>query len=171
MLHHPPDGLARALRMAHRAWDRQRGRMFVSFDVVKLPLPAKACSMRRGTRGAVLCALALISGACGTRTSYPGQDPFSGGGTAQDVRVSVRNSNFYDATLTAISDTGRRRLGTVGGNQSAVFTMPWGFTSGLRFEIDLLAGPTCTTDLITVSPGEEVVLEIMSDFSSMPFCR
>jgi hypothetical protein len=157
--------------MARRAWDRQRGRMCVSFDVAKLPPPAKAGSTRRWTRGGVLCALALISSACGTRTSYPGQDPFSGGGAAQDARVRVRNSNFYDATLTAIGDTGRRRLGTVGGNQSAVFTMPWTFTSGLRIEIDLLAGPTCTTDLITVSPGEEVVLEIMSDFSSMPFCR
>jgi hypothetical protein len=144
--------------------------MCVSFDVAKLSLPARAGSTRCWTSGAVLCALALIPGACGTRTSQPGQDPFAGGG-AQEVRVSVRNSNFYDATLTAISDTGRRRLGTVGGNQSAVFTMPWAFTSGLRIEIDLLAGPTCTTDFITVSPGEDVVLEIMSDFSNTPFCR
>ena len=119
-----------------------------------------------------LCALAVVLAACGTRTSYPGQNPFAdGGGAAQDIRVRVRNQNFYDASLTAISDTGRRRLGTVGGNQTAVFTMPLSFTSGLRIEIDLLAGPTCTTELITVSPGEEVQLDILADFDSTPYCR
>ena len=135
-----------------------------------LPFPAGSGPTRRGLR-LVLCALAVMLASCGTRTAYPGSDPFSGGGAAQEVRLRVRNSNFYDATLTAISDTGRRRLGTVGGNQTAVFTMPWSFTSGLRIEIDLLAGPTCTTDLITVSPGEDVQLEIMSEFSNTPFCR
>lgn len=132
------------------------------------PLPPSAGTFRR----ALLCSLALILGACGTRTSYPGQDPFAeDGGTPQEVRVRVRNNNFYDANLTALGDSGRRRLGTIGGNQSGVFTMPWTFTGGLRIEIDLIAGPTCTTDYLTVSPGEDVLLEIMSDFDSTPGCR
>lgn len=133
-----------------------------------LPLSSPAGTFRR----ALLCALALLLGACHTRTAYPGQDPFAeDGGTAQEVRVRVRNNNFYDASLTAVGDAGRRRLGTVGGNQSAVFTMPWTFTGGLRIEVDLLAGPTCTTEYITVSPGEDVLLEIMADFDSTPNCR
>ena len=136
--------------------------------MLKLSLPVAAGS----TRWALLCALAVTVAGCGTRTSYPGQDPFAeGGGTRQELRIRVRNNNFYDASLTAIADTGRRRLGTVGGNQSAVFTIPWSFTGGLRIEIDLLAGPTCTTDFITVSPGEDVQLDIMSDFDSTPYCR
>jgi hypothetical protein len=139
--------------------------------VAKHPRPARAGSIRRGSLRAALCALAMVLSSCGTRTSYPGQDPFSGGGVAQELRLRVRNNNFYDASLTAISDTGRRRLGTVGGNQSAVFTMPWSFVGGLRLEIDLLAGPTCTTDYITASPGEDVELDIMSDFDSTPYCR
>jgi hypothetical protein len=49
--------------------------------------------------------------------------------------------------------------------------MPWDFTGGLRIEIDLLAGPSCTTELIAVNPGDDVRLEIMSDFSSTTFCR
>ena len=127
---------------------------------------------RRAVRRSLVCALALIAGACGTRTSYPGQDPFAeGGGAAQDIRIRVRNDNFYDATLTAIGDSGQRRLGTVGGNQSAVYTVPWSFTGGLRIQIDLLAGPTCMTDYITVSPGEDVQLEIMANFDSTPYCR
>ena len=130
------------------------------------PPPASA-ALRR----ALLCALALVLGACGTRTSYPGQDPFAeDGGTPQQIRIRVRNDNFYDASLTTRGDSGGRRLGTVGGNQSAVFTVPWQFTGGLRVEIDLLAGPSCTTDYITVSPGDEVTIEILADFDSMPDC-
>jgi hypothetical protein len=125
----------------------------------------------RGARLAAALALALSLGACGTRTSVPGSDPFQGGAPAQAIRLSVRNNNFYDASLTAIADSGRRRLGTVGGNQSAVFSMPLSYVSGLRIEIDLLAGPTCTTDFITVTPGETVDLEIMADFDNAPNCR
>ncbi len=98
-------------------------------------------------------------------------DPFSGDNMATEIRVRVRNTNFYDATVTALSDNGRRRLGNVGGNQTASFTMPWTFTGGLRLEIDLLAGPTCTTESITVSPGETVEIDILPDFTSSSFCR
>jgi hypothetical protein len=115
--------------------------------------------------------LLLAAGACGTRTSFPGQDPFAGSGGAPQVRIVVRNGNFYDATLTAIIDGGRRRLGTVVGNQSSTFVMPWDFTGGLRIQIDLLAGPSCTTELITVNPGDNLQLEIMSDIRNMPSCR
>lgn len=99
-----------------------------------------------------------------------GGDPFSGAGTATEARVRVRNSNFYDATLTAIGDNGQRRLGTVGGNSSATFTMPWEFSGGLRIQIDLLAGPTCITDVVTVNPGDTVDLEILPDINTQ-FCR
>jgi len=135
------------------------------------PSPAGAGpSLPRGAR-VVAATLALIACACGTRTSYPGQDPFSGDVPAQQIRLNVRNNNFYDASLMAVSDTGRRRLGTVAGNQSAVFSMPMSFVSGLRIEIDLLAGPTCVTDFITVSPGSIVELEIPPDLATMPNCR
>lgn len=127
--------------------------------------------MRCAARAFLVGLAALAAAACGSRSSYPGQNPFEGGGQVQEIRIRVRNNNFYDATLTALTDTGRRRLGTVGGNQSSVFAIPWTFTGGLRIEIDLLAGPTCTTDYLTVSPGESVDLEIMSDFNSMPYCR
>ena len=101
----------------------------------------------------------------------PGSDPFSGGGAAAaQIRIHIRNLNFYDATITALGDTGRRRLGTVSGNQSATFTMPWTFTGSLRLEVDLLAGGTCTTDAITVNPGDDVDLQIQST-TSANFCR
>lgn len=117
--------------------------------------------------------LAAAAGACGsTGRPLPGANPFEeGGGTRPEIRIRVRNSNFYDATLTAISDQGTRRLGNVGGNSSAVFTTPWSFTTGLRIQIDLLAGPTCTTDVVTMSPGETLDLEIPPDFRTATTCR
>jgi len=157
--------------MARLARDRQHSAKWVSFDVATSRTPARAGPATRGAPLVAACALALTLGACGTRTSVPGSDPFQGGTAAQQIRLNVRNNNFYDASLTAIADTGRRRLGTVGGNQTAVFAMPLSFVGGLRIEVDLLAGPTCTTDMITVSPGETVELEIMADFDSSPNCR
>ena len=115
-------------------------------------------------------ALLLAASACGGGRSLATGDPFSGDGTATEARVRVRNSNFYDATITAIGDNVRRRLGTVGGNSSATFTMPWEFSGGLRIQIDLLAGPTCTTDTVTVNPGDIVDLEILPDINTQ-FCR
>jgi hypothetical protein len=120
-------------------------------------------------RSLLVCGLILAAAACGsTGRPIAGSDPFAnaGAGTPAEIRIRVRNSNFYDAALTAVGDTGRRRLGTVGGNTTAVFTTPWTFTGGLSIQIDLLAGPTCTTQPITVSPGDTVELEIPPDFST-----
>lgn len=109
--------------------------------------------------------------ACGSAgRPIPGQNPFEGGQAAAQIRIHIRNNNFYDATITALADTGRRRLGTVSGNQTATFTMPWTFTGTLRLEVDLLASGTCVTDAITVNPGDDVDLQILST-SGSNFCR
>ena len=131
-------------------------------------------SLRPVAARLLAAALVLVAAGCGGGGRPVGSavgDPFSGDNMSTEIQVRVRNSNFYDASLTALSDTGRRRLGTVGGNQTAVFTMPWTFTGGLRVEIDLLAGPTCTTDAITVSPGATVEIDILPDFTSSTYCR
>jgi len=123
---------------------------------------------------ACLCLpLLLAAGGCGsTGRPLAGADPFAqGGAVAAEIRIVVRNMNFYDATITAMGDTGRRRLGTVGGNQTTTFTTPWSFTGGLRLQIDLLAGPTCTTEMITVSPGDQLTIDIASDFNLTTYCR
>lgn len=122
-------------------------------------------------RAALLLFVTLTAGTCASAGSAPGQDPFAGGADAAEIRIRVRNQNFYDATLTAVSDTGNRRMGSVGGNQTAVFSLPWSFTSGLRIEIDLLAGPTCLSDYIVVNPGETVTLVIEPDVDRTFVCR
>jgi hypothetical protein len=113
--------------------------------------------------------LVLTLVGCGTRS--PQGNPFDGSGVGvPQMRLRVRNANFYDATITAIGDTSQRRLGVVGGNQTATFTMPWEFSSGLRVQVDLLAGPSCTTDVIQVNPGDEVEFQIPPDLGISGFC-
>jgi hypothetical protein len=141
------------------------------FGVTTNASPPAARRRRSTFAGPLVCTAAFLASACGSSSRpIPGQNPFAGGAAAAQIRIHIRNYNFYDATITALSDTGRRKLGTVGGNQNAVFTMPWTFSGRLSLEVDLLAGPTCTTEPITVSPGEDVDLQIQSS-SGSSFCR
>jgi hypothetical protein len=131
--------------------------------------------MTSGSRRAartLLAVLALTMAACGTRGPRATGNPFdeSGAGLPQ-IRVRVQNQNFYDATVTVLGDNVRRRLGSVGGNSSATFTMAWEFSSGFRVQIDLLAGPSCTSDTIQVNPGDEVEFQIPSDLGTTGYCR
>ena len=118
---------------------------------------------------AALLLLTLVG--CGTRGPRAGANPFDGSGVAASIRLRISHANFYDATITAIGDNTQRRLGVVGGNQTRTFTMPWEFTSGLRVQIDLLAGPSCSTDTIQVNPGDDIEFQIPPDLGSSGFCR
>jgi hypothetical protein len=119
---------------------------------------------------AALLLLTLVG--CGTRGPRGSANPFDGTGAGvPQMRLRVRNANFYDATITAIGDTNQRRLGVVGGNQTATFSMPWEFSSGLRVQVDLLAGPSCTTDVIQVNPGDQVEFQIPPDLGTSGFCE
>ena len=121
-------------------------------------------------RRCVVAVLALALAGCGTRSARG--NPFEGSATATpQIQLRITNANFYDATITAIGDNTQRRLGVVGGNASATFTMPWEFSSGLRVQIDLLAGPSCSTDTIQVSPGDDIEFQIPPDLGSSGFCR
>ncbi len=119
----------------------------------------------------VILLLMLAAGACGSGRTYPGQDPFRGDSGPPQLRIRVQNLNFYDARLTTIGDNGRRRLGTVGGNQRAVFRIPWAFPTGMRIEIDLLAGPSCITEAIVVEPGDEIQFQIPANLETYALCR
>lgn len=103
----------------------------------------------------------------GTRNPFGNEDP----GTAQ-VRIRVLNFNFSDATVWTVVRSGRRqRLGTVTGKADATFTVPWTFTEPLRLEFDLLAGPRCFTDELSVDPGDVLELQIPVDAASNRMCR
>ena len=121
-----------------------------------------------------LIALTLLLGLSGCASSGRrlNGDPFSGSADRPDsIRLEVQNLNFADARLYIIDGARRRSLGTVGGKQDASFTVPWGFNEDVRIEINLLAGPTCVTETLRVSPGEILELQIASVFRRSAFCR
>lgn len=84
--------------------------------------------------------------------------------TVDDTRddtfsIEVRNDNFNQARIFAIWNGDRRRLGSVGGNQSETFTLDWR-TQDLRLEVDFLAGGGFVSDRIAVNPGDRLFFRI-----------
>ena len=89
----------------------------------------------------------------------------------QRVSVHVRNLTFSEATLWALSRSGRQRLGIVSGKGDAVYTIPWRTSQPMQIEIDLRAGPRCTTEQLQVDPGDALELQIELSLSNQPNCR
>ncbi len=118
-----------------------------------------------------LAALVVIAG-CGA----PGRvveraGPFTRDAVAEGtIRVHVQNDNFMDARLYAVGLSSRQHLGIVVGKQQAVLEIPWDFSMPLRIEIDLLAGPKCTTRTIDADPGDILDLRIESVLSRSAAC-
>lgn len=123
------------------------------------------------TRPMMVAALCFAVAACATGGGTDTAGPFSSTDRPNSVRIEVLNLNFQDARLYALRDTERLSLGTVGGKQEGTFTLPWNMSQNLRIEINLLAGPTCTTEALPVQPGDILELQIQSVFSQSSFCR
>jgi hypothetical protein len=99
--------------------------------------------------------LAALAG-CGILWSRDEAD----GPVDDNIYVRIENQNFYDATIHIFWNSERRRLGWVVGNTEETFTTPYRFGALLSFEVTLLAGPSFTTDPMSVGPGEEVIVTI-----------
>ncbi len=119
---------------------------------------------RRGLLRRAGALLLLVGASACARLTDPPRDPFGGEGgrpRAAEVRIEVRNDNFNEATLYALSPGRRRRVGRVDGNGRARFRIPWTVTDPVRFEIDILGVGRCTTRPLTVGPGD--VVEVLVD--------
>jgi hypothetical protein len=81
----------------------------------------------------------------------------------REVTLYVTNLSFSEATIYGVTTGTRHVLGRVIGKKEAVFTMPLPFPTLMHLEIDLLAGPYCYTDRLTVDPGDELELIIQND--------
>ena len=90
-------------------------------------------------------------------------NPFSQDQTAREIKIYITNMAFMDATIYAVTNGGRRRLGRVVGTRETVFTMPLQVPSEMYLEVDLLAGPRCRTERILVDPGDQVEFTIQTD--------
>lgn len=114
----------------------------------------------RRTRSAVVVALPFLLASC---ASVSGEsDPFSGG-VPKEVKVYVTNLAFMDATLWGVTTGTRQKLGIATGKREHVFTMPMPFPTQMHIEIDILAGPLCYTERLTVDPGDELELIIQNE--------
>lgn len=129
---------------------------------------------RARLRGVVLVGTAtLLAGACGTPgRSVRVEDPFTVDRVGErEVRLHVQNLRFNDARLFAVMPGKRQLLGTVTGKSDAAFAIPFEIDSPLQIEIDLLAGPRCTTPTLPVDPGDTLDLRIDQNMERHWTCR
>ncbi len=129
-----------------------------------------APNRRLALTGALLATAACASGGGPQRSGSPfGEDLRE----RNEVRIHIQNHNFSDATVwTLVRDGRRNRLGMVTGKTDAVFTVPWTFSEPLRIEFDLVAGPRCTTENLSVDPGDTLEMQIAVDIAMMSdWCR
>jgi len=112
--------------------------------------------------------LAVAGASCqGGRSDTP--SPFApGGGREEQVRVSVENQNFGDATVFARRGGERIRLGSVTGKSEQTFTVRWRFSLPMEFEIQIIGGRGCRIRALTVDPGDRVLVRIPVETSTQP---
>lgn len=130
---------------------------------VRAPPP----SFRRAAGAALVAMVGAALAGCGGRQALA--DPFAPEAD-RAIRIEVENLNFNEATLHALRDGARLRLGTVSGKGNAVYRLEWRQGRELRIEIDLLADGSCTTRPLHVYPGEIVRLQIQSRLDMDPDC-
>jgi len=114
--------------------------------------------------------LLLLAGGC-SQNPPPAGTSFGGAPRDRTIRIHVTNLNFMDATLWALTPGTREKLGVVTGKREAIYTLPWRGYTDLKIEIDILAGPRCTTEALPVDPGDDIELIIDVDMTSSPLCK
>lgn len=109
----------------------------------------------------VLVLLAALAG-CATNPAE-GETPFRavrGDRGSEDVRITIQNVDFRDATVYARWNGVRRRVGFVVGKTSKTFRMRW-LSERLQFEVDFVGGGGYRTESIDVLQGDHLNFVIM----------
>ena len=122
-------------------------------------------------RTAIILAAILALVPVGCATAGRDSDPFVPGGANGQVKVFVTNLAFTHATLWGVTTGTRHKLGIVAGKREAAFTMLLPFPTEMHIEIDILAGPKCFTERLTVDPGDELELIIQNDGANLNCIR
>ncbi len=126
--------------------------------------PAQAGAKRSFYRSgiAALWLVAVVTGGCGLLSRHGEEEEFAEP-RSRELTLYVRNQNFYDATLYAVSQGGHRlRLGVARGNSEEAFVFRWPHLD-LRIVIDFLAAGTSFTESLPVEEGDELQLIIEAD--------
>ena len=115
---------------------------------------------------AAVAVLALALSGCFSGWGRP-DNPFRPGDSPPvDIRVSVENQNFSDATIYAVRGGQRTRLGDVTGLSESTFTMRLEYAIDLYFEGSLVGRQSCRTSSIPVNPGDHVRVRIPANLNA-----
>lgn len=122
-------------------------------------------TLPRGTRpgrsraAVLLLAVVSVALAACSALGTGGDNPFEGAAGEETLRVTIDNQNFKDATVWALWNGTRVRVGRITGNTSRTYDIRYR-TDAVSFEIDFLAGGTHYGREIGVSPGDHVRMTI-----------
>ncbi|MDA0313325.1 MAG: hypothetical protein O2992_14590 [Gemmatimonadetes bacterium] len=119
---------------------------------------------------ATVCALVLMSVCIGRLGKGP--DPFGSRAEQgrEQLRVEIQNLNFNDATVFALRQGQRIRLGEVTGKSDGKFTVEWNLALPVEFMIDFVGGQSCTVGGIPADPGSTIWIQVPADIC-MSRCR
>lgn len=109
-------------------------------------------------------ALTLVVGACaaGAPGSQPRVDPFdTARADSDDVLLTVQNNDFRDASIYALWNGVKRRVGSVTGLTSQTFRMSWQ-GEVIQLEIDFLGGGGFMSERMSVTQGDHLDFVIMA---------
>ncbi len=122
-------------------------------------LPVRA---PRWTRfGALVAALATAGCfASATPNPFDDSDPERG-----QVEIEVENISFNEATVFAVTQARRFRLGVVQGKGSRTFNITLPALQDIEIEIDLLAGQRFQSPVFAVAPGQTLVVQVREPVS------
>ncbi|MGE0160924.1 MAG: hypothetical protein AB7T31_16095 [Gemmatimonadales bacterium] len=107
--------------------------------------------------------LALVLGGCASSgpASQPQVDPFSARGAgSEDVLLTVQNNDFRDASIYALWNGVRRRVGSVTGMTSETFRMEWR-SEEIQLAIDFVGGGDYVSERVPVTQGDHLDFVIM----------
>jgi hypothetical protein len=109
--------------------------------------------------------LALAVGGCaaGSPGSPTRVDPFSvaAGDDTDEVRLTVQNMDFRDASIYAIWNGVKRRVGSVTGMTSETFRMRWQ-SEEIQLEVDFVGGGGYVSERVPVTQGDHLDFVIMA---------
>lgn len=108
-------------------------------------------------------ALLLGVGGCGSAKAI---NPFAPPSASEtQIRVTIENQNFGDATIHALRGGERIRLGQVTGKSEQNFNVRWNFSLPMEFEIHIVGGQGCRVRPIPVDPGDRIWVRIPTELS------
>ena len=116
-----------------------------------------------GLRACTVSVLLVASTLAGCAPTLAEGDAFSavrGDRGSEDVRITIENVDFRDATIYAYWNGVKRRVGFVVGKKTETFRMRW-LSDRLQLEVDFVGRGGYRTESIDVLPGDHLNFVIM----------